>query len=69
MRLTDDYINCDVLIKEANILYNNVKNKELEQLDKNYIDSMNRYINGYERYKERQLKQYIKDLEEYERQN
>lgn len=30
---------------------------------------MNRYINGYERYKERQLKQYIKDLEEYERQN
>ena len=38
----DIYINCDELIKEANILYNIVKDKDLHQDDKHYINSMNR---------------------------
>ena len=71
MRLTinDQYINCDELIKEANELYQtfmNCDNKtKLFKEDLNYIESMNNYINSYQNYKEKQIKQYIIDLHEY----
>ena len=67
MRLlsTDLYIDCYDLIKEANILYQIAKEKEMHAADKNYIESMNIYINSYDRYKQQQIKQYITDLKEY----
>ena len=67
MRLlsTDLYINCDNLIKEANILYEIAKYKDLYKDDIYYIESMNKYINTYERFKEKQIKQYITDLKDY----
>ena len=40
--------------------------KKIFKEDLNYIESMNKYINKYEFYKEKQIKQYIKDLEEYQ---
>jgi hypothetical protein len=61
----DLYINCDDLIKEANVLYEIAKNKNLLELDKYYINDMNRYINKYNLFKERYIKMYIKDLKEY----
>jgi hypothetical protein len=61
----DLYINCDELIKEANLLYEIAKNKNLLKLDKYYIDDMNRYINKYQLFKQHQIKTYIKDLKEY----
>jgi hypothetical protein len=61
----DLYINCDDLIKEANVLYEIAKNKDLLELDKYYINDMNRYINKYNLFKERYIKMYIKDLKEY----
>jgi hypothetical protein len=61
----DLYINCDDLIKEANLLYEITKNKNLSELDKYYIDDMNRYINKYQLFKQHQIKTYIKDLKEY----
>ena len=61
----DLYINCDELIKEANLLYEIAKNKNLLKLDKYYIDDMNRYINKYQLFKPHQIKTYIKDLKEY----
>ena len=61
----DLYINCDVLIKEANVLYEIAKNKDLLELDKYYINDMNRYINKYNLFKERYIKMYIKDLKAY----
>jgi hypothetical protein len=33
--------------------------------DINYIETMNKYINSFQYYKERQIKQYIIDLHEY----
>jgi hypothetical protein len=62
---TDLYIDCDDLIKEANILYEIVKEKEIHKADLNYIESMNKYINTYDKFKEKQIKQYITDLKEY----
>ena len=71
MRLTinDQYINCHDLIKEANELYqifmkSNNKNKLFKE-DLNYIESMNKYINSFKYYKEKQIRQYINDLHEY----
>jgi len=61
----DLYINCDDLIKEANLLYEIAKNKNLSELDKYYVDDMNRYINKYQLFKQHQIKTYIKDLKEY----
>jgi len=61
----DLYINCDELIKEANILYEIAKNKQLLEQDKYYIDDMNHYINKYVLFKEHQIRQYITDLNEY----
>ena len=61
----DLYINRDDLIKEANLLYEITKNKNLSELDKYYINDMNRYINKYQLFKQYQIKTYIKDLKEY----
>jgi hypothetical protein len=62
-------IYCDELIKEANELYQTFmksdnKNKLFKE-DLNYIETMNKYINSFQYYKERQIKQYIIDLHEY----
>lgn len=67
--INDQYINCDDLIKEANELYqifmkSNNKTKLFKE-DLNYIESMNKYINSFQYYKEKQIKQYIIDLNEY----
>ena len=63
--ISDLYIKCDDLIKDANILYNIAINKNLHNDDILYITSMNKYINSYENYKESKIKQYIQDLQEY----
>ena len=63
--ISDLYIKCDDLIKDANILYNIAINKKLHNDDILYITSMNKYINSYENYKESKIKQYIQDLNEY----
>jgi hypothetical protein len=60
--ITDLYINCDELIKEANDLYQKAIEKELNRDDLLYIESMNRYINGYEKYREKSIRTYINDL-------
>ncbi len=69
MRLlsTDLYIDCYALIQEANELYKEAKEKEKELYkdDIYYIDTMHKYINTYERFKEKQINQYIIDLKEY----
>ncbi len=65
--LSDDlYINCENLIEQANILYYIVKIKDiLPKEDVYYIEDMHRYINKYKLFKERQVKQYITDLNGY----
>ena len=66
--LTSDlYIDCNDLIQEANELYEitKAKEKELYKDDIYYIESMNKYINTYEKFKEKQIKQYITDLKDY----
>ncbi len=71
MRLleSDLYIDCNDLIQEANKLYQISKAKELiitiYKDDYYYIESMNKYINSYDKFKEHQIKQYITDLNEY----
>lgn len=62
---TDLYINCNELIREANILYNTVEYRNLYKDDLYYIQSMNRYINTYKNFKEKQIRQYITDLKDY----
>lgn len=61
----DDYINCDELIKEANDLYEIVYKKELHNADRNYISSMNNYINTYQTFRKKFIITYINDLREY----
>jgi hypothetical protein len=63
--LKDDlYINCDILILEANEIY-----KEIKKENKNdyiyYFESMNKYINTYTYFKEKQIKEYIKEMKDY----
>jgi hypothetical protein len=41
-----------MIYKDANILYNIAKNKELHKDDILYITSMNKYINIYENHNE-----------------
>ena len=62
---TDLYIDCNELIQEANKLYKKSKAKELHKDDIYYIESMNKYINSYDKFKEKQIKQYIIDLKEF----
>jgi hypothetical protein len=67
--ITDLYIDCDDLIINANELYNilkqSTKYNDLHKADINYINSMNKYINSYDKFKEKQIKQFITDLNEY----
>jgi len=62
---SDLYIDCNDLIQEANKLYQEAKEKELYKDDIYYIESMNKYINSYDKFKEKQIKQYITDLKDY----
>ena len=61
--ISDLYIKCDDLIKDANILYNIAINQKLHNDDILYITSMNKYINSYENFKSSKIKQYIQDFE------
>lgn len=63
----DMYIDCQELIIEANDVYKEIENdyNRLHTEDILYIESMNRYINNYEKFKEKQIKQYIEDLKKY----
>ena len=63
--IVDEYINCDDLIKEANDLYKIVLKKELHNADRNYILSMNNYINTYQTFRKKFIITYINDLREY----
>jgi hypothetical protein len=62
IEVEDLYIDCDEIIKEANELYSQVIRQDLTDTDKEYIDSMNRYINNHTRYREKIIKNYIDDL-------
>lgn len=61
----DEYINCDELIKEANVLYELALKKEGNNDYKNYFMSMNTYINKYEKFREKLIKIYIEDLKTF----
>jgi len=60
--IVDDYINCDDLIKEANELYHLAIKKELNDDYRNYFNSINNYINTYQTFREKLIKEYIDDL-------
>lgn len=60
--IDDEYINCSELIQEANILYELAIKKEMSNEDREYLISMNKYINKYQRFREKIIKTYIKDL-------
>lgn len=55
------------LIIEAKDVYKEIQNdyNRLHTEDILYIESMNRYINNYEKYKQNTIKRYIEDLKEY----
>ncbi len=57
---SDLYIHCSELIEKANKIYDKAKEKEMHGDDTYYIESMKK--NSYEKYKERQIKQCIKDI-------
>lgn len=67
----DKYINCYYLILQANYLYNNIKFKENKNLlhkdDLFYIEDTNRYINKYQLYRKKLIKNYIDDLYIYKK--
>ena len=62
----DEYINCDKLIKEANVLYEIAKNVDgLSNDDIYYFQNANKYINTYKEFRECLIIQYIEDLIKY----
>lgn len=67
----DKYINCYYYILEANYLYNNIKFKENKHLlhkdDLFYIENTHKYINSYELYRKKLIKNYIIDLYIYKK--
>ena len=67
----DKYVNCYYLILQANYLYNNIKFKENKHLlhkdDLFYIEDTNRYINKYQLYRKKLIKNYIDDLYIYKK--
>lgn len=63
--IVDEYINCSELIKEANYLYEIAIKKELNNDYKEYLISMNKYINKYENFREKLIIRYIEDLREF----
>ena len=62
--IEDLYIDCDENIKIANELYLQAIQKDLSFDNREYINSMNRYINSYTKYREKIIKNYIDDLKE-----
>jgi hypothetical protein len=60
--IVDDYINCGDLIKEANELYETAWKKEMSNDDRQYLISTNKYINEYQTFREKMIKEYIDDL-------
>ena len=62
--IDDLYIDCDENIKIANDLYLQAIQKDLSFDNKEYINSMNRYINKYSKYREKMINNYIDDLKE-----
>jgi hypothetical protein len=62
--IEDLYIDCDENIKIANELYLQAIQKDLSFDNREYIESMNRYINSYSKYREKIIKNYIEDLKE-----
>ncbi len=60
----DEYVNCSELIKEANDLYKLAIEKELSNDNRLYLISMNKYINKYQKFREKLIKTYIEDLNE-----
>lgn len=60
--IEDLYIDCDENIKIANELYLQAIQKNLSFDNREYIESMNRYINLYSKYREKIIKNYIEDL-------
>jgi hypothetical protein len=63
IEVEDLYIDCDEIIQKANELYSQVIRKDISNADLEYIDSMNRYINNYTKYREKIIKNYIDDLQ------
>jgi len=61
-QIEDIYLDCNDLIKEANELYLEVIKKDITDEDKEYLDSMNRYINNYTKYRKKLINDYIDDL-------
>jgi hypothetical protein len=66
LTVRDEYINCDKLIREANVLYEIAKNVDgLSNDDIYYIQNANKYINTYKEFRECLINQYIEDLIKY----
>jgi hypothetical protein len=61
-QIEDIYIDCCDLIIEANELYLKVIKKDISDEDMGYLDSMNKYINNYTKYRKKLIKDYINDL-------
>ena len=64
LNIEDLYIDCDENIKIANELYLEAIQKDLSFDNREYINSMNRYINKYNYFREKIIKNYIDDLKE-----
>jgi hypothetical protein len=62
--IEDLYIDCKKNIKIANELYQIAIEKDLSFDNKEYINSMNKYINTYSKFREKIIKNYIDDLKE-----
>jgi hypothetical protein len=62
--IEDFYIYCDEIFKKANELCLQAIQKDLSFDNREYINSMNRYINKYTKYREKIIKNYIDDLKE-----
>ena len=60
--IEDLYIDCDENIKIANELYLQAIQKDLSFDNREYLNSMNKYINTYKNFREIKIRQYIADL-------
>lgn len=60
----DFYIECKEEIKEANELYKIIMNdkKTIDKYYLYYFESMNKYINKYQKFRLKLIKNYIEDL-------
>jgi len=62
--IEDLYIDCEENIKIANELYLQAIQKDLSFDNIEYLNSMNKYINKYSKFREKIIKNYIEDLKE-----